>query len=116
MPWCCRPLPHCRRCDRGRRAGRAAPSRYHIDHHRQTGDSMTLCGLSLAELAARLRDGSCSAREIMEVFVARAQTLNPALHAFVEIYADDAIALAEAADRARGSGFPVGPLHGLPIA
>ena len=38
------------------------------------------------------------------------------LHAFTEVYAKEARALADAADTARGSGFPLGPLHGLPIA
>jgi len=37
------------------------------------------------------------------------------LHAFVEVYADEARQLADAADQARKSGLPLGPLHGLPI-
>jgi len=42
--------------------------------------------------------------------------LDGRLHAFVEVYADEARALAEAADRARATRLPLGPLHGLPIA
>ena len=38
------------------------------------------------------------------------------LHAFVEVYADDARLAAEAADKAIRSGHAVGPLHGVPIA
>jgi len=37
------------------------------------------------------------------------------LHAFTEVYASEARALADAADKARASGFPLGPLHGLPV-
>src|SRR5205823_1375042 len=38
------------------------------------------------------------------------------LHAFVEVYADEARLAAEAADTAIQSGHAVGPLHGVPIA
>jgi aspartyl-tRNA(Asn)/glutamyl-tRNA(Gln) amidotransferase subunit A len=38
------------------------------------------------------------------------------LRAFTEVYAKEARALAGACDTARASGFPLGPLHGLPIA
>jgi aspartyl-tRNA(Asn)/glutamyl-tRNA(Gln) amidotransferase subunit A len=77
---------------------------------------MSLHTLTLDELSARLRDGATTAAEITENFVERARAHNGTLNAFVEIYTDDAIRLAEACDRARRSGFPVGPLHGLPFA
>ena len=38
------------------------------------------------------------------------------LHAFLAVYADEARALADAADKARSARLPLGPLHGLPIA
>ncbi len=38
------------------------------------------------------------------------------LHAFVDVYADDARAAAAAADLAIGAGHAVGPLHGMPVA
>ncbi len=77
---------------------------------------MALHMLTLEELSARLRDGTTTATEITQSVVERARAHNSALNAFVEIYTDDAIRLAEACDRARRSGFPVGPLHGLPFA
>jgi len=70
----------------------------------------------LAELSARLRESTSTAAEITQSFVERARAFNPALNAFTEIYADEAMILADAADRARRAGFPVGPLHGLPFA
>ena len=46
----------------------------------------------------------------------RIEQLGGRLHAFVDVYASEARVLADAADAARRSGLPLGPLHGLPIA
>ncbi|HSG76773.1 MAG TPA: amidase [Burkholderiales bacterium] len=62
-----------------------------------------------------MRRGNSSSREIVEAHLARIERLNGKLHAFVEVYADEARALADAADRARKARLPLGPLHGLPI-
>ena len=48
--------------------------------------------------------------------LARIAAHDPKLHAFVDVYADDARLAAEAADKAIRSGHAVGPLHGVPIA
>jgi aspartyl-tRNA(Asn)/glutamyl-tRNA(Gln) amidotransferase subunit A len=47
---------------------------------------------------------------------ARIEALDARLHAFVEVYRDEALAAAVAADRERAAGRTRGPLHGLPIA
>jgi aspartyl-tRNA(Asn)/glutamyl-tRNA(Gln) amidotransferase subunit A len=75
-----------------------------------------LCWQSLAELARLLVDGAVSSREIVTTYVDRIAALDGRLHAFVDVYREDALAAAEAADRARRSGAARGPLHGLPIA
>jgi aspartyl-tRNA(Asn)/glutamyl-tRNA(Gln) amidotransferase subunit A len=75
-----------------------------------------LTDLTLAEQAQLLRTAQCSSRDIVDAHLARIDALDAKLHAFVEVYADDARALADAADRARAARFPLGPLHGLPIA
>jgi len=62
-----------------------------------------------------LRHARCSSREIVDAHLARIDRLNGKLHAFVEVYAEEARALADAADRARKARLPLGPLHGLPI-
>lgn len=74
-----------------------------------------LTNLTLLEQAALLREARCSSRELIDAHLARVSRLDAKLHAFVEVYADEARQLADAADRTRKAGLPVGPLHGLPI-
>src|SRR5256714_15603187 len=65
-----------------------------------------------AEIAAR----RLSPVDIVEALLSRIEAHNPKLHAFIDVYADDARLAAEAADKAIRSGHTVGPLHGVPIA
>jgi aspartyl-tRNA(Asn)/glutamyl-tRNA(Gln) amidotransferase subunit A len=71
---------------------------------------------SLADLSRLLADGETSSREIVEACLARIDALDRHLHAFVDVYRDDALARADAADRERKAGAARGPLFGLPIA
>ena len=48
--------------------------------------------------------------------LARIAAHDAKLHAFIDVYADDARLAAEAADKAIRAGHAVGPLHGVPIA
>ncbi|MDH5538222.1 MAG: amidase [Rhizobacter sp.] len=77
---------------------------------------MQLTDLTLAEQGDLLRTAQCSSREIVDAYLARIDALDGKLHAFVDVYADEARALADAADKARAARLPLGPLHGLPIA
>jgi aspartyl-tRNA(Asn)/glutamyl-tRNA(Gln) amidotransferase subunit A len=77
---------------------------------------MQLHELTLAELAAGLAAKRFSSREIVDSLLGRIAKANDKLHAFTEVYAAEAKTLAQAADTARASGFPLGPLHGLPVA
>ena len=77
---------------------------------------MELHTLTLAELAAGLAAKRFSSREIVDSLLGRIAKANDKLHAFTEVYAMEAKAIADAADTARASGFPLGPLHGLPVA
>ena len=72
--------------------------------------------LTLTELGAGLSAKKFSSREIIDALLARIAKADGKLHAFTEVYAKEAKALADAADTARASGFPLGPLHGLPMA
>ncbi len=74
-----------------------------------------LTDLTLLEQAELLRRGQASSRNIVDAHLARIDSLNDKLHAFVEVYAEEARALADAADRARKARLPLGPMHGLPI-
>ena len=76
---------------------------------------MQLTDLTLAAQAALLRRGECSSRDIVDAHLARIARFDAKLHAFAEVYAEEARALADAADRARAAGLPLGHLHGLPI-
>jgi amidase len=72
--------------------------------------------LELTELAALIR-----ARELSPVTVARAQldriaAVDGALHSYVRVMADAAMAQAEAAEAELASGRYRGPLHGVPVA
>jgi aspartyl-tRNA(Asn)/glutamyl-tRNA(Gln) amidotransferase subunit A len=77
---------------------------------------MELHTLTLAELSAGLAAKRFSSREITDALLGRIAKANDKLHAFTEVYAAEAKAMADAADTARASGFPLGPLHGLPVA
>ena len=67
-------------------------------------------------LAERLRAGELSASALVDVYLRRIRRHDAKLHAFVEVYEDDARAAAEAADRTLRAGTRSGPLQGIPIA
>jgi aspartyl-tRNA(Asn)/glutamyl-tRNA(Gln) amidotransferase subunit A len=71
---------------------------------------------SLAELGRRLRAGETKSVAIVEACLANIDAQDAKLHAFVEVWRDDSLRLARAADLEREAGFDRGPLHGLPLA
>ena len=71
---------------------------------------------SLTELAAGLRRGEFSSRELVAHYLDRIARANGKLNAYAEVYDEAALIAADAADRWRAAGWPLGPLHGLPIA
>lgn len=75
-----------------------------------------LTQLSMQALAAKLKSRSVSPVDIVDTCLERIASLDPKLHAFVEVYEKEARLAAEAADKAIRSGHAVGPLHGIPIA
>lgn len=66
--------------------------------------------------AAAVRSGAISARELLDLHLARIEERNPRLNAIVSLDEDRAREGARAADEVLASGAPVGPLHGLPFA
>ena len=72
--------------------------------------------LSLTDLARELAAGALSSREVVAAYLERIAALDDRLHAFVDVFADEARAAAGEADRARRAGAERGPLHGVPIA
>jgi len=77
---------------------------------------MNIAWCTLSELATMLRAGKISSEELTREYLSRIDKADATLHAFVEVYQDEARAMARAADQARSSGLPLGPLHGLPVA
>jgi len=71
---------------------------------------------SLAALSRMLSRGETSSRAIVEACLARIAAHDAHLHAFVDVYRDDALADADVADRRRREDVIRGPLAGLPIA
>jgi len=69
---------------------------------------------SIATLEADLASGRTTSVALTKAYIHRIETLNPKLHAVIMIN-PDALDAARAADAARASGKPIGPLTGLPI-
>ncbi len=67
-------------------------------------------------LAARLRRGETTSRELVEQALQRIAEHDTTLNAFQVVFADQALAEAEAADAELARGIDRGPLHGLPVA
>jgi aspartyl-tRNA(Asn)/glutamyl-tRNA(Gln) amidotransferase subunit A len=72
--------------------------------------------LPVHTLSHEIAAGRLSPVDLVEACLARVAASEPKLKAFVEVYADEARADAEAADRAIRRGRSLGPLHGIPIA
>ena len=70
---------------------------------------------SAVELAAMIRDREVSSREVIQAHLDRAEAVNPHLNAIVRLLPDQALAAADAADRAVADGTGLGPLHGVPV-
>jgi len=74
-----------------------------------------LWGKSAVELAAMIRDREVSSREVVQAHLGRIEAVNPHLNATVRLLPDQALAAADAADRAAADGTRLGPLHGVPF-
>ncbi|MEB2284867.1 MAG: Asp-tRNA(Asn)/Glu-tRNA(Gln) amidotransferase subunit GatA [Myxococcales bacterium] len=75
-----------------------------------------LSDLTIATAAERLQRGELSAVELTRAALDRIAATDAALHAFLTVTADSALAAAAAVDDARRAGRAVGPLAGIPIA
>lgn len=71
--------------------------------------------MSAGQIAAAVRARAISARAVVEAHLARIAEVNPRVNAITVTVADDALAAADAADRAIAAGERTGPLHGVPM-
>ncbi len=72
--------------------------------------------LSAVEMAASMAAGDLSSRELTEAHLARISQVDDEVHAFLHVDREAALTAAEAVDRLRSAGEPLGPLAGVPIA
>lgn len=70
---------------------------------------------SIVELAPRLAARELSPVELVEATLARIESLNPRLNAYLTVAAEQAVAAARAAEAEIARGRYRGPLHGIPI-
>src|SRR5688572_21591067 len=71
--------------------------------------------LSARQMAARIRDESITAVDLLEAHLDQIDRWNPKLNAFVTIDKDRARRQARQADDAVKTGRQLGPLHGVPL-
>ena len=77
--------------------------------------SQALWALSAVEVAAGIRAKKYSSREVTQAVLARIDATNPRINALPYVLAAEALAAADAADRAMASGAALGALHGVPV-
>lgn len=69
----------------------------------------------LHTVSQRLAEGEFSARELTAATLARIERLEPYLHSYATVLAQQALEAADLIDRRRMSGQDLGPLHGIPL-
>ena len=80
---------------------------------------MTDSGLAyetISSVAAHMRAGGLSPVQYAQAMLERIAALDPALHAFIRVLPERALAQARAAEQMLASGAEVGPLCGIPYA
>ena len=70
---------------------------------------------SACRIAAEIRAGNLTSREIVDACLERIEQVNPKINAVVQLVAERARKEADALDRLAASGRFRGPLHGVPI-
>ena len=75
----------------------------------------TVHSLTINQLIEKLRVGELTSRQIMEACLNRIDSVDDKLNAFISYDAEDALAQADIADKARSEGQE-GPLLGVPVA
>ena len=72
--------------------------------------------MGIAEWRGKLQRGEVSARELTDRHLARIESVDPTVHAFLEVTAERARADADRIDAARLAGESLPPLAGIPLA
>ncbi len=77
---------------------------------------MSLNELTAWDAAEQVRSGAVSARELTEAALRRIDALDGRVRAFLQTLPEQALAQADAVDRKRAAGDPMGRLAGVPVA
>lgn len=72
--------------------------------------------LPIEQLSRKLQDGEISSVALTQAYLDRIERLNGTLHAYVNVYAQDALAQAACSDQRRAARLTLGPLDGIPVA
>ncbi|HYN21449.1 MAG TPA: Asp-tRNA(Asn)/Glu-tRNA(Gln) amidotransferase subunit GatA [Thermoanaerobaculia bacterium] len=72
--------------------------------------------LTAEEIAGKIRGREVSAAEVVESALARTARVEPLIHAWLELFEDEARESAAAIDQRIAAGEPAGPLAGVPVA
>ncbi|HET6878367.1 MAG TPA: Asp-tRNA(Asn)/Glu-tRNA(Gln) amidotransferase subunit GatA [Jatrophihabitans sp.] len=75
-----------------------------------------LIAMTAAQLAQAVAAGEVSAVEVTEAHLARITAVDTAVHAFLHVDTEGALAAARAVDARRAAGDRLGPLAGVPLA
>ncbi len=75
-----------------------------------------LTALSIAEIARKLRARELTSTALVQALLARIDTYNPKLNAFITVMRDTALGDAAILDAEAAQGRFRGPLHGIPLA
>ena len=78
------------------------------------GGSFQFVEATIPQLQAAMVAGQLTARDLVQGYLNRIQSLNPTLHAVIETN-PNAVAIASSLDNERKAGHVRGPLHGIPI-
>lgn len=78
-------------------------------------DPVDLAFAGVARQAELIRSGDVSPRELVELYLERIERIDPRLNCFVEVFAEEALVEADAAEQRRANGVQA-PLLGVPIA
>lgn len=72
--------------------------------------------MSAVDIAAAIRDGRTTSLSVTTAYLDRISRFNREINAFTQVYANEALAAARAADTAYARDEAIGPLHGVPAS
>lgn len=79
-----------------------------------SGAGFSFVEASIPQLQSAMASGELSSRDLTMGYLQRIQSLNPTLHAVIEVN-PNAVSIAAGLDNERRSGVVRGPLHGIPV-